>query len=114
MILKCNHRLDRLIDSAKPVRIRVEDQEFLRAASKQGVALRYNLDLFSVTRCSLLSADPISFRLDQNYLSQFLRIADLLRTEADDRHHNAFPHGEVLSSPDELNNLVEQLPNISH
>ena len=102
-IWKCGHDLRRLMKQAGPKSITEDDRRFLKQASKRGVSLRYNLDLFSLTTCEL----------DQKYFGRFLRIAVLLTQEADIRHLDAFRSVSKLMPAKDLKSYVKRLRGVS-
>jgi hypothetical protein len=112
-IWKCGHDLRRLMKQAGPKSITEDDRRFLKQASKRGVSLRYNLDLFSLTTCELLPDDQVTFQVDQKYFGRFLRIAVLLTQEADIRHLDAFRSVSKLMPAKDLKSYVKRLRGVS-
>jgi len=113
IIRQCGHDLRCLMKQAKPLSISKDDRNFLKQASKRGVSFRYSFDLFSLTTCDFLPSDEVSFRLDPNYLAEFLRIADLLAKEANERHVRDLGTQIFFSSRQKLKSYVKSLRDIT-
>jgi hypothetical protein len=112
MIRHCGHDFRHLIKEAKPKKTSRADLDFLKQASKRGVNLRYSLDLFSLSNCDFIPNDSVGFHPDQPYLLEFLRIAEVLRSEADE-HHFALGTTVTLKSSRELLKYVQRLRKIT-
>jgi hypothetical protein len=112
IIRNCGHDFRHLIKEAKPKKTSRADLKFLIQASRRGVNLRYSLDLFSLSICDLLPNDSVCFHPDQPYLSEFLRIAEVLSSEANE-HHVALGTTATFKSSRELLKYVQRLRKIT-
>lgn len=105
-IFACGHDLKCLLKKTSCQCLSDDEKNDLRALSKKGVSLRYNLDLFALTTSEIVERDDVKFQINRNYLDRLILIVDKLCSEAQKRHMETFPDSNVLMSRKQLEEQV--------
>ena len=106
---KLGHDLTKLLKRAGTVQITQSDKDFLRAATKRGVHLRYSLDLFNLSTCEIINKDSVTFTIDEEYVNRFFRIADGLSKQAQTAHRTSFASPPKLMTETQMESYVRRL-----
>jgi hypothetical protein len=108
-IFRYRHDLKRLIKVVDPTSLSQSDCDFLKELNKKGVSLRYELDLFSLVSCELLSDDYEAFQIDTLYVEKLMGIADHVCSEAQTDYRSTFTSKPRLLTRKQMEREVHSL-----